>query len=352
MNLPKVSIIILNYNGGDFVLNCLKSIYQTNDISFEIILIDNDSNDNSQNHCKEKFSDIILIENKENIGMGARTIGINKANGEYIAFLDYDTIVEPNWLKKFLKSFQEHGSGLYQPKLLELENKNIINSAGNMINPFGLGFSRGKGQKDEGQYNKFQQISYTSGACTFSSSKIMKQLKKVDPIFFLYHDDLDFGWRANLMGISSFYEPQISVYHYGSPNLQWSGKKFYYLERNRWICLKSLYSEKTYREIFPYLAIFEIGIFFYLLVKGLGIQKIKSTYSILKLKNEIQKKREDTIKNRKILDSKIIENFTSEFYFPEILVKGKKRSIISKIIENLSRKMIKRISHQADNSKS
>ena len=100
------------------------------------------------------------------------------------------------------------------------------------------------------------------------------------------------------------------------------------------------------------MAIFEIGIFFYLLVKGLGIQKIKSTYSILKLKNEIQKKREDTIKNRKILDSKIIENFTSEFYFPEILVKGKKRSIISKIIENLSRKMIKRISHQADNSKS
>jgi len=344
MNEPKVSIIIVNYNGGDFILNCIKSIYQTEDIAFEIILIDNDSKDNSQNISKEKFPEIKLIQNKENIGMSARTIGIKEAKGEYIVFLDSDTKVESDWLKKFLHSSEKHGSGLYQPKLLDLEDKSKINSAGNMINPFALGFSRGKGEKDTGQFNEFQQISYTSGACTFSSSKIIKQLEEIDPIFFLYHDDLDFGWRANLMEIPSFYEPDVIVYHYGSPNLKWTGQKFYYLERNRWICLKTLYSEKTFRKIFPYLILFEIGMFVFLLSKGLVIPKIKSSLAILKLRKEIKRKREKTKKFRKIEDSEIISYFTSEFYFPENLVEGKKRSIISKIIEKLSRKVIKIIS--------
>ena len=147
-----VSIIILNYNGREFILNCLESIYKTKNISFEIILIDNNSKDNSQNNCKKKFPNITLIQNEKNMGMGARTIGIKEAKGNYIVFLDYDTIVEPLWLKKFIQSFQEHGPGLYQPKLLDLNNSNKINSAGNMINPFGLGFSRGKGQNDNGQF--------------------------------------------------------------------------------------------------------------------------------------------------------------------------------------------------------
>jgi len=340
---PSVSIIILNYNGGNFVLNCLDSIYQTKNISFEIILIDNNSDDDSHNLCKKKYPEIILIKNQKNIGMTARTIGIKEAVGEYIVFLDYDTIVESNWLEKFQKSFQNNGPGLYQPKLLEEKDHKIINSAGNMINPFGLGFSRGKGQKDIGQFEKFQKISYTSGACTFSSSKIIKELKEIDPIFFLYHDDVDFGWRANLLGYSSFYEPKIIVYHHGSPNLKWSSQKFFYLERNRWICLKSLYSEKTYKKILPYLIIFECGMFFFLLSKGLIISKIKSSIEILKLRKQISKKKEVTKQFRKVSDSQVVESFSTDFYFPEILVKGSKRSIFSKIIHGLSERVMEKI---------
>jgi len=340
---PTVSIIILNYNGGDFILDCLDSIYQTKNISFEIIMIDNHSNDNSQNECKKKYPKIILIENKQNLGMSARTIGIKESNGEYIVFLDYDTVVEPNWLEEFIKSFQKNGPGLYQPKLLEQSNHKIINSAGNMINPFGLGFSRGKGQEDKGQFKKFERISYTSGACTFSSSKIIQELKEIDPIFFLYHDDLDFGWRAALLGYSSFYEPKIIVYHHGSPNLKWSSQKFFYLERNRWICIKSLYSDKTYKKILPYLIIFECGMFFFLLSKGLIVSKIKSLFAILKLRKQIAKKKESTKQFRKISDKQLVENFSVDFYFPEILVKGRKRSFFSKIIYGLSERVMEKI---------
>ena len=165
----------------------------------------------------------------------------------------------------------------------------------------------------------------------------------VDPIFFLYHDDLDFGWRANLLGYSSFFEPEISIYHYGSPNLKWSKEKFYYLERNRWICLKTLYSKKTYKKIFPYLMLFEFGMFFFLLSKGLVVPKIKSIISIWKLRKEIEKKRKETLNLRKIDDIKVVKNFTTEFYYPESLTKGRKRSLITIIIENLSKKALKKI---------
>ena len=246
-----VSIIILNFNGGKILNDCLESVFNTKNCRIEVILIDNGSTDNSHLICKEEFPQIILVENKENLGMGARTKGIKKANGDYIVFLDSDTIVTKNWLENLIMSYKKHGRGLYQAKLLCKEDNSIINTAGNMINIFGLGFSRGKGEKDKKQYEEFQTISYTSGACTFSSKEVMKEIGGVDAIFFLYHDDLDYGWRAWLQGIPSYYEPSSIVHHLGSPGLKWSKKKFFYLERNRWICILSLYSKNTLRKIYP-----------------------------------------------------------------------------------------------------
>ena len=200
-----VSIIIVNFNGGDILQECVDSIFQTVKRSFEIILIDNNSSDNSHLKCKENFPEIKLIENNENIGLTARNLGIEKAKGEFIVFLDSDTVVTVNWLENLIKSFRENGEGLYQPKLMEKNRPDVINSAGNMINILGIGFSRGKGKKDEGQYEKFEEIGYTSGACTLTSAKVVKKIGSINKIFFSYHDDLDYGWRGWLQKIPSFY---------------------------------------------------------------------------------------------------------------------------------------------------
>ena len=123
------SIIILNYNGAKVLDNCIESIYKTTKEKFEIIIIDNNSIDNSHNESKKQFPDIVLIENNENVGMTARNIGIDNSNGEFIVFLDSDTIVEPNWLTNFISSYNIHGEGLYQPKFMEIERRDVINSA-------------------------------------------------------------------------------------------------------------------------------------------------------------------------------------------------------------------------------
>jgi len=342
-NESYVSIIIVNFNGGNILQECVDSIFQTVKRSFEIILIDNNSSDNSHLKCKENFPEIKLIESNENIGLTARNLGIEKAKGEFIVFLDSDTVVTANWLENLIKSFRENGEGLYQPKLMEKNRPDVINSAGNMINILGIGFSRGKGKKDEGQYEKFEEIGYTSGACTFTSAKVVKKIGSINKIFFSYHDDLDYGWRGWLQKIPSFYEPKSTVYHLGSPTLKWSGKKFYFLERNRWICLLYLYSTSTIIKILPILLFLEIGMFFYFLSKGFGCEKIKSFISIYKLKNEIKESKKEIQKLRIVSDKKVSEHFVDDFELPLNLVKTSLNSTdkIIKLLSKFARKIIK-----------
>lgn len=311
-----VSIIIVNFNGGNMLQECINSIFQTVRLSFEIILVDNNSLDKSHLKCKENFPEIKLIENDENIGLTARNLGIEKAKGDFIVFLDSDTVVTTNWLENLFNSFKENGEGLYQPKLMEKNRPDIINSAGNMINILGIGFSRGKGKKDEGQYEKFEEIGYTSGACTFTSAKVVKKIGSINKILFLYHDDLDYGWRGWLQKIPSFYEPKSTVYHVGSPTIKWSGKKFYFLERNRWICLLYLYSTSTIIKIFPILLVLEIGVFFYFISKGYGLEKIKSSISILKLRSKIKESKIEIQKLKIISDKEVIKHFVDSFEIP------------------------------------
>jgi GT2 family glycosyltransferase len=331
------SIIILNYNGGNTIIDCIDSIFNFTKNNFELILIDNNSKDKSHLECKKKHDEIILIENNENLGLAARNIGIKKAKGKYIILLDSDTIVEKEWISKFLESYNDHGEGLFQPKLIDANDHTIINSAGNLINLFGQAFSRGKGQKDTGQFNDFQKISYTSGACTFTSKLTAEKIGKIDPLFFAYHDDVDFGWRGQLLGISSYYEPKITILHKGSPTLKWSKEKFFLLERNRWICLLSLYSRKTFVKILPILIIVEIGTSIYFIKKKMIFSKIKALSSLIQQRKEIEKKRKLIKKTRINSDSKIIRNFVDEFDTSPIIINQKSKTRINSIISSLSK---------------
>jgi hypothetical protein len=336
-NGPYVSIIILNFNGGSTILECIRSVFKTTNCKFEVILVDNNSSDNSQELCKKEFPEIILIQNKESMGMTARNHGIKNARGNFVVFLDSDTVVEPNWLSKFLESFKEHGEGLYQPKLLEKQRPTTINSAGNMLNIFGLAYSRGKGEEDIGQYDRFQRVSYTSGACTFTSLEIINKIGEIDPIFFAYHDDVNYGWRAALQGIPSYYEPKITIYHYGSPILKWSKTKFFLLERNRWICLLTLYSKNTLFKIFPLLIIVEFGVLLFFISKRMALMKLKAFFSIVRLCRKLEQRRKKLEKDRRVSDVDVIKSFVDHFYITPLSSGDISTSKVNSIISSLSK---------------
>ena len=226
---PLISIIILNYNAGNLLSECVDSVFNSNYNNLEVIVVDNVSKDNSHKICKEKFQKIVLIENEENLGYcKGNNVGIERANGEFLVILNPDVIVDPDWLNQLLSAFRRYGDGLYQPKILATTDHNIIISAGNMIQLFGFGFSRGKGEEDVGQYEKDEEVGYASGTCLFSSSNVFRKIGNFDSFLFAYHDDLDLCWRGRLKGIRSFYIHKSIIYHpLEGYSFKWNSFKFF-----------------------------------------------------------------------------------------------------------------------------
>ena len=307
---PLVSIIIVNYNAGELLLNCIKSILDSDYKNLEIIIVDNISTDNSHIICKEKFQQIKLIENSKNLGYcDGNNVGIKNAKGEYIVIMNPDTIVKSNWLNELFSAYKQFGEGIYQPKILSLNEKNILQSTGNMIHLFGFGYSRDVGIVDQNQRNKIEKIGYAAGTCLFTSSKIIQKIGLLDSFIFLYHDDVDFGWRASQLGIFSYYVPTSIVYHVKSYVLKWSSQKFYWLERNRKYCILTHYSKQTYKKMRLTLFLTDILVWLAYISKGFLIAKIKAEISIFKNKNIIKKRQKELEAKKIITDIELIKTF-------------------------------------------
>ena len=335
---PLVSIVILNYNAGDLLLNCVESVFKTKYDNFEVIVVDNASKDGSHNKCKEKFGKICLIENKENLGYcEGNNVGIRKARGGFIVILNPDTIVSPEWLKELLAAYNTVGEGLYQPKILSLDESRILQSTGNMLHLFGFGYSRDKGSVDTNQRNKPEQIGYPSGTCLFTSLDLINRIGLFDPFLFLYHDDLDLGWRAAHLGIKSHYAPSAIVYHKGSYNLKWSAQKFFWLERNRHYCLLTHYSKSTFYKILPSLIIVEIMVSFFYLYKGFIKMKIKAYIDIIKNRKHISEKYRELENKKIILDTELIKIFPDDIFIPEEISHSITNKIFNFVFSNLSK---------------
>ena len=336
---PLVSILILNYNAGKLLLECVESVFSTNYSNFEVLVIDNASDDNSHKICKEKFDRIYLIENKTNFGYcEGNNVGIQKAKGEFIVILNPDTVVDSNWLNELIAAYYTYGEGIYQPKFLTTTNHKILMSTGNMIQLFGFGFSRGKGQIDKDQFDKLEKIGYASGTCIFTTKEIFLKIGMFDPFLFAYHDDLDLCWSGALQGINSYYVPKSIVYHPPEGfSFKWSSFKYYLLERNRLYCILTHYSRATFYKMLPALILVEITIIIFYVKKRMLKEKIRAYLDIIKNRRKIGEKYLVIQKNRVVSDEEIIKNFSNEIYVPSQVTNEESNKLFNSFIGNLSR---------------
>lgn len=337
---PLVSIIILNYNAGQLLINCVESLLKMNYPNYEIIVVDNASHDQSHKKCKEMFPQINLIENKENLGYcEGNNVGIRAAKGEFLVILNPDTIVAQNWLSELVYAYGKKGQGLYQPKILSLYEEGILQSTGNMLHVFGFGFARDKGIKDDSRYTDIQEIGYASGTCLFTSALTMKKIGLFDPFLFLYHDDLDLGWRAAQLNIKSYYVPLSVIYHAESYNLRWGEKKFFWLERNRRYCLLTHYSKDTYNKMRSSLFIVEILVWFFYLKKGFLGAKIKAELEIRKNRKHIETKYNELESKKLVPDVELISRLPDEIFVPKNVAGEYGNKTFNSIISKLSKKV-------------
>ena len=341
---PLVSIIILNYNAGNLLLNCVDSVFKSTYPNFEVLVVDNISTDNSHVVCKKKFEKIHLIENKENLGYcEGNNVGIRNANGEFVVILNPDTIVEPNWLNHLMSAYNEFGEGLYQPKFFSLNEKHVLQSTGNMLHIFGFGFAKDKGKIDDEKMESVEKINYASGTCLFTSKIVLDKIGLLDPFLFLYHDDLDLGWRAAHIGINSFYVPKSIIYHAESYSIKWSSKKFYWLERNRKYCLLTHYSKETYAKMRFSLFLVDLCVWLFYLSKGFLGAKIKAELDIFRNRKAIKIRHNQLEKMKIVSDKDLIEKFPDEIFVPKNVSEPVFNQLFNKILSALSKKVKKKI---------
>lgn len=246
---PKVGIVLVNYNGENFQYDCIKTIKDMNYKNYEIIIVDNDSKDDSIKIVKENFPDVIIIETSENNGVAkGNNIGIREAikrNCEYILLLNNDTEVDVDMLTQLLKKASENT--MVTCKMYYYKPSNMIWCAGGKLNwSRGTTIHFGEGEIDNGQFDDGKYIEYTPTCCLLIHKNIFQKVGLMDEKYFMYYDDTDFLVRCNNKGIKTWYEPNAKLWHKVSSSSGGALSKIsiYYGDRNRLYFIDKYYNKK------------------------------------------------------------------------------------------------------------
>lgn len=244
MGKPRASVIILNWNGKRFLddlFTCLEKQTYPDD-QFEVIMIDNNSIDDSVPFVYTNYPWVRIIENDRNDGFArGNNIGMQHAKGDYIVLLNNDTKPEPAWLAELIQVADEKNkAGAVVSKLMFANRPGVINNAGSELKdhsdwPFG---ERGMNEQDTGQYEKVEEITAFCGASVLLNRKMLEEIGLFDDAFFMYFEDGDLSWRGQRAGWRFYYTPKSVVHHiHTGSSVEYSPLFNYYVARNRLLVL-------------------------------------------------------------------------------------------------------------------
>ena len=213
--IPKASIIIPNWNGLQHLETCLAALLKQTSSDFEVIVVDNDSVDDSTAYIRKYFPTVLLVELEENQGFtGACNAGYDIARGNYIILLNNDTEVDPEWLGQLLDAFERHpGAGILASKIMLYDRRDYFHAAGDFYRLNAIPGNRGVWQKDAGQYNAEEQVFSACGAAAAYRRAMLDEIGFLDNQFYFSCEDIDLAWRARLAGWKVIYVPTAIVYH-------------------------------------------------------------------------------------------------------------------------------------------
>lgn len=226
----KLSIVIVNYNVEYFLEQCLNSVIKaTKNIDAEIFVVDNNSIDGSVDIIKEKFPEVILFDNRENLGFSkANNQAMRESNGEYILLLNPDTVVEEDTFQKCIDFMDKHPeAGGLGVRMIDGKGKFLPESKRGLPTPsvafykiFGLSrlFPKSKqfGKYHLGYLDEFEinEIEILSGAYMFMRKEALEKVGLLDEAFFMYGEDIDLSYRITEGGYKNYYLPEAQIIHY------------------------------------------------------------------------------------------------------------------------------------------
>ncbi len=212
-----VSIVIPNWNGKRFLSPCLDSLQKQTYTSFEIIVVDNGSQDGSVALLTEHYPQVKLIALQHNTGFSyAVNRGIETGIGEYIGLVNNDTTLDEQWLEKMVLALRNHSEiGSVACKMLSYDDPTIFDGAGDGLRLGMLPARIGHGEKDIGQFDKSRYVLGACGGAALYRKSMLDEIGLFDEDFFAYLEDVDLGLRAQSAGYKCLYIPEAIIYHLG-----------------------------------------------------------------------------------------------------------------------------------------
>lgn len=243
MELKKVAVVILNYNGKNWLEKFLPNVIMNSCYDWcEVVVADNASVDDSVIFMQQAFPSIRLIVNKTNQGYaGGYNEALAQIDTPFYVLLNSDVELTENWLPPLL-SFMESDAqiGAVQPMIKSFYEKNkfeYAGAAGGFLDFLGYPFCRGRlfdqVEEDRGQYNSTIECHWVSGACMMVRKEVFEKVGRLDADFFAHMEEIDICWRMRLAGYKMYGVADSIVYHVGGGTLpQGSPRKTYLNFRN------------------------------------------------------------------------------------------------------------------------
>ncbi len=228
MTEPLVSVGLVTWNSAAYLPGCLNGLCSQQDVSFELIVVDNASTDPSLQLVTKYCPNARLISNHTNTGFcQAHNQAIRISRGAYYLCLNPDVFLMPDFLLQMVRAVRLNNnigqvSGkLYRVSdLSEVGRSKVLDSAGMYFTPNQRHFDRGAGETDVGQYDEREYVFGVSGAAAFYSRKALEDSaihsEYFDESFFAYREDADLSWRMQLLGWKALYTPYARAYHFRS----------------------------------------------------------------------------------------------------------------------------------------
>lgn len=234
MNNVILSVVIVNYNGYEYVKKCVESVFRSATYhSLEVIVVDNGSTDDSPRLLKKDFrqyaNQLTVVSLKKNYGPArARNVGVRRSRGQYLAFLDNDTLVDSDWAITAIERFrQDKLIGIIQCKLLLAGDHKKIDYIGEYLGQNGFLVQRAPVMTvDVGQFEKECPVLAAKSAGMLITKKAFIDAGGFDDDYFIYVEETDLGWRCWLAGYKVLYCPGSIVYHeFGTSSIILSKQK-------------------------------------------------------------------------------------------------------------------------------
>lgn len=220
--MKQITVIIPNYNGMHYLKGCLLSLQRQSEPDFEVVLIDNGSDDGSVSYVRKHFPWVKVRAYHRNTGFcRAVNAGIRLAQTPYVVLLNNDTVCDEHMLEELHRAILKPGEGgegrrfSCAAKMISMKDPSKLDSAGDYLCALGWAFSRGK-DRSSAAYSREEECFACCGAAAIYRRDLLLSLGMFDERHFAYLEDVDIGWRARLRGYENWYAPRALVYHAGS----------------------------------------------------------------------------------------------------------------------------------------